>query len=65
MPSLVIRLLPSLLLTISFSTWAQEVQTPRQAYEYLQNERHRAQALGIETEHPPADSLQKAIRILQ
>lgn len=65
MHSFVNRLLLGLLLTISFSTWAQEAITPRQAYDYLQNERQLARQLAIKAEQPPADSLQKAIRILQ
>lgn len=64
MYSFIFRLFISLFVTISFSSWAQEALTPQQAYEYLRNERDRAQALR-KAESASADSLQKAIDILQ
>ena len=50
--------------TFSAMSQAQDSLTAQQAYEYLQNERHRARLLAGEAESPPADSLQKAMRIL-
>lgn len=54
-----------LLFISSFSVWAQETLTPQQAYKYLQGERNRARIIARQAEQPPADSLQKAIDILQ
>ena len=65
MHSFRIILLFVLLLIGRLSVLAQEALTSQQAYKYLQNERHYARALGIEPKQPAADSLQKAIRILQ
>ena len=45
--------------------YAQSGLTGSQAYDYLQNERHRADAIVGEAAHPPIDSLKKAERILQ
>ena len=56
------------LLTLTLLTRSLYAQTPltsSQAYEYLQNERSRADKLHDGMAHPPADSVQKAEQILR
>ncbi|MGI4736520.1 MAG: S41 family peptidase [Janthinobacterium lividum] len=56
-----------MLLALAFATVAnaQVPLTADAAYDYLQSQRARADAVVGESAHPPADSLQKGVRILQ
>jgi C-terminal processing protease CtpA/Prc len=54
-----------LALGCSVATRAQAPLTADAAYNYLQNERARVRAVVGEAESPPADSLQKGVRLLQ
>lgn len=55
----------SLLLTLMSNGYAQAPLTAQQAYDYLKNEHHRADAVLGDTTKPPIDSLKKAEQILQ
>jgi carboxyl-terminal processing protease len=59
------HLLFILLVLTGAAAKAQVPLTANAAYDYLQSQRARADAVVGESSHPPADSLQKGVRILQ